>query len=550
MHPHIAAAWTDNYWDDGFSNRNRWDSELAPEFIECEIRKGNLDPPEELLLEFHPDQTSNSHFLRAMQKGIRVATDARSKRSNVDPNSPLQNHSLDEEIQPSNSITASEVMVETVANHMDPPSELEDKVAGAAILAEANRGKQEPLRSRNSRVVLKIPRLRSMPPGHSAMGISALSVHGGKVGSLEEPDVQLRMDSGADITLISEEFLKSLSIPLKVKRGLKLRLYELTNAARLIGYVWLKIFMPRDDGTWLEFDEEAYVIPGMKVPILLGEDFHVNYQISVLRSLSSSKLSIPYGPEKLIINASSSPNPHVDFRVLPSEIPEVQNRKAYLACAKQSSEKSKNGESRKKCPPKDHYVRASKDIQLKPESSSLVPISGHFEEEKEWFVEKIVVHTPDGSFFSATNCLVSSDNPRVSVANPSNRVKWVRRGDILGILHKPEDYLDQETSEEDAKAKRAYALAVQKIAEGSLQQKESTGKQMSNAKSPGVMEDPEEEHESWGPSKLPEVETMWGTFPRYCYLLKITTRGKPHCFSSWALPEWSEIWCCQSVSIY
>ena len=35
------------------------------------------------------------------------------------------------------------------------------------------------------------------------------------------------------------------------------------------------------EGKVLEFKEEAYVIPGMNVPILLGEDFQVNYNILI-----------------------------------------------------------------------------------------------------------------------------------------------------------------------------------------------------------------------------------------------------------------------------
>ena len=37
------------------------------------------------------------------------------------------------------------------------------------------------------------------------------------------------------------------------------------------------------DGNVLEFEEEAYVVPGMNMPILLGEDFQVNYDVLIHR---------------------------------------------------------------------------------------------------------------------------------------------------------------------------------------------------------------------------------------------------------------------------
>ena len=39
--------------------------------------------------------------------------------------------------------------------------------------------------------------------------------------------------------------------------------------------------MEATDGTIVEMEVEAYVVPDMTVPILLGEDFHLTYKISV-----------------------------------------------------------------------------------------------------------------------------------------------------------------------------------------------------------------------------------------------------------------------------
>jgi hypothetical protein len=50
--------------------------------------------------------------------------------------------------------------------------------------------------------------------------------------------------------------------------------------------------MPMAGDRVLEFIEEAYVIPGMNIPVLLGEDFQVNYEISILRLVQGACLLI------------------------------------------------------------------------------------------------------------------------------------------------------------------------------------------------------------------------------------------------------------------
>ena len=43
--------------------------------------------------------------------------------------------------------------------------------------------------------------------------------------------------------------------------------------------------MATEDGTILESEAEAYVVPGMTVPILLGEDYQLTYEIGVMRNV-------------------------------------------------------------------------------------------------------------------------------------------------------------------------------------------------------------------------------------------------------------------------
>jgi hypothetical protein len=85
---------------------------------------------------------------------------------------------------------------------------------------------------------------RTMPPGKSVLGITALSIHNGHLGMLSSSPIQLCLDSGADITLISEDFYNALEHWPKLQKGMKLNLFELTNQAKILGFINLRIFIP------------------------------------------------------------------------------------------------------------------------------------------------------------------------------------------------------------------------------------------------------------------------------------------------------------------
>lgn len=65
-----------------------------------------------------------------------------------------------------------------------------------------------------------------------------------------------------------------------------MRLWQLTDKdSKLKGFVRIPIFMSTDDGVTIEFEAEAYVVPGMTVPILIGEDYQLTYEVRVTRNV-------------------------------------------------------------------------------------------------------------------------------------------------------------------------------------------------------------------------------------------------------------------------
>ncbi|KDQ52380.1 hypothetical protein JAAARDRAFT_102287, partial [Jaapia argillacea MUCL 33604] len=99
-------------------------------------------------------------------------------------------------------------------------------------------------------------------------------------------EVDLRLDSCTDVSLVLREFYDSMQFKPRLRQGLKMKLYQLTEKdTSLSGYVVLPVYVVMESGRTVELEVEAYVVPGMTVPILLGEDFHLNYELTVSRNV-------------------------------------------------------------------------------------------------------------------------------------------------------------------------------------------------------------------------------------------------------------------------
>ncbi|EJD47290.1 hypothetical protein AURDEDRAFT_163501 [Auricularia subglabra TFB-10046 SS5] len=89
---------------------------------------------------------------------------------------------------------------------------------------------------------------RRPPNGHSSVGIGVLSVTG-RVGSADQEPIVLRLDSGASISLIAEEYLKTLIDPPRVRTGLRIEIAQLTDQSpRIKGYVQVPVRISAEGG--------------------------------------------------------------------------------------------------------------------------------------------------------------------------------------------------------------------------------------------------------------------------------------------------------------
>ena len=290
-----------------------------------------------------------------------------------------------------------------------------------------------------------------------------------------------------------------------------MNLHALTNNAKIIGYVALSVFMRTKKGKVLELEEEAYVVPGMQVPILLGEDFQKNYNVSIHRYEEGVHLSIPVGTEMHEVHAFNEP--HVDkgfeiYRVKSlrdrqraAVVSEIQRTRRDACLAGLPSEELDGKESHE-------YVRAAEDVWIAPDASKKVRLAGDFSGKEVWLVERLTINTKKG-FYGTGTSLLRSEDPFLHIANISATRQQIRRGDVLGILRDPDKYLDQNTPEQEAQRK-AFALLVQKLAKGSAPEKEALGKPLKSPNQPGDDPPGVDEDEVGGPktAEVPVSETL------------------------------------------
>ncbi|KAL1658110.1 hypothetical protein GGF50DRAFT_131891 [Schizophyllum commune] len=301
------------------------------------------------------------------------------------------------------------------------------------------------------------------PPGMVSVGTSVLSVRG-KIGSLSEEEIDLRLDSCASLTLLSAQLYDRLRNPPPLRKGAKMKLWQLTSTSDPIrGYVRLPVFIEADDGTVLEAEIEAYVVENMTVPVLLGEDFQQAYEVAVDRKVDEGT-KIQFRGEESCVTAASV-NRTADFnkvaKVYRGEIPEKSYaRKAHRAKLRRERRKRKKIEQEE-----EFTVRAAAKVRLPPQTVVRVPLRGPFEKGGEWIIEKTLLATSDDLHLAVPNTLISDESPCVPVANLSHTPKVIHAGEVIGKIAIPGDYFDTPKTGEEQKKFEKHAQMLGRICE-------------------------------------------------------------------------------------
>ena len=219
---------------------------------------------------------------------------------------------------------------------------------------------------------------------------------------------------------------------------MKMKLYGLTESgAKLKGYVQIPVFMTTSTGIIIETQAEAYVVPGMTVPILLGEDYQTAYELSTHRSVESGA-RIRFGSTSFDIPAMGVGRTDDPPRLRKSALGVESFVKAKL----HRRDKSRRHKQKLKSQTETRLVRAAHDFRILPHAVKRVEVEGSFTDEREWLVEKLLLSGSKDKAFVVPNTLISSSNPFIPIANTSDTPRFIRKGEMVGEIIDPTTYFD------------------------------------------------------------------------------------------------------------
>ncbi|QRV96541.1 Retrovirus-related Pol polyprotein from transposon [Ceratobasidium sp. AG-Ba] len=289
---------------------------------------------------------------------------------------------------------------------------------------------------------ITLKRVMDRPPGTHFLGTRP-TVAMARVNS-EEELTEITIDSGSDITLISHNFWSSMKKPPKEKSGQKINLIQVTGKTSITGYVVLELTFPTRDGP-VKMQVEAYVVKGMKVPIILGNDFANQYRISIDRLTTPSRIIFGFtGRSADVIELETEPR--LDeagnvFRVYTR--PDFKSNLERRAFRRKKSAKRKDQSKR---PGGAIPVKLEKDVYLKPESLTRVAIQVDFsEDQEEGFIEgRLESNSNSVDFYGTSDCIITPQNKSIQIANFSQKLVHLPKGHVIGYMHDPRIALDKE----------------------------------------------------------------------------------------------------------
>ena len=266
------------------------------------------------------------------------------------------------------------------------------------------------------------------PMGHTAKGIDAFKIlcH---INCLKEAAAIVVGDSGAALTLISENFLKGLkwSKP-KPHTGRKLELIQLTRSAGCSEYVQLKLYFRSQFRPICLKGVEAYVVRNMMANLLIGEDMQLAWQLNTIRNNGKRFWQVGTSAHQIPTIAGSIPKEIFSIQRNPSNFVRKQQIRKRVAktCSKWS-------------------VIAKQDMWLPPESIVTVPITSTGAPTNEsMFMEATSLDRGGDSFISTPHGLVILDGTNsslVKMANTTNKTVLLRSGELIGRISQAEDSL-------------------------------------------------------------------------------------------------------------
>ncbi|QRV93047.1 Retrovirus-related Pol polyprotein from transposon [Ceratobasidium sp. AG-Ba] len=305
--------------------------------------------------------------------------------------------------------------------------------------------------------MIKLKKIMDRPPGTSFLGCKPTTILG-KIGEEGEGINEITVDSGSDITLISHKCLTSLLNPPKEKTGQKINLIQVTGKTSITGYVTLPLTFYTKQGP-VQMTVEAYVVKGMKVPFILGNDFASQYKISISRENDQGTI-VKFGTTGRYVDAlDTDMEPRTDdagntFQVFTR--PDFKSNSEKRAFRKRVKRQKKVLNI---APPQSTPVRVTRDVKLRPKHLTSVPIEVQFPRGKKLgFIERLITSGKESrDTYAISDCIINDETEKIQIANFSNRAIHIPKRHIIGYMQDAEEVLDKESdlSSEDVQAAEA-----------------------------------------------------------------------------------------------
>ena len=289
-----------------------------------------------------------------------------------------------------------------------------------------------------------LQRKQARPPGCTFLGSKATATQVSLVREDNKP-VEMVIDSGSDITLISAEYIKTLKSPPKIKTGQRISLIQLTGSATISGYVDIPIFFHTTQGP-VSMNIEAYVVKNMTTPVILGNDFADQYDLSILRHEGETRLLL--GSSQRYVPVENSTRPHqVDSNGKPFKV-HLLDEVASKCLKTAAHRKKKQLRQRKLRQNSDRYIRTSISTTIPPETVKRIPVSTTNLQDADYhYAERLLnFHHDVEDCYGPPDSIIETVNPYLQVANFSKRTLRIPLGQAIAIKQSPSKWLKSRQS--------------------------------------------------------------------------------------------------------
>jgi hypothetical protein len=236
------------------------------------------------------------------------------------------------------------------------------------------------------------------------------------VNGLNVDPMKVIVDSGSDITLMSQKALDKVSRPLKLKGGQDIEFIQVTGKASISGLVTLNLFSHTSEGP-MKLTVEAYIVNGVSAPFILGNDFSDQYSISIIREEGAAYLECGNSGRRLKVNSSTlTPMQDEDghaFKVivrqeLQQHVPKAKVHRRNQKLNRKSRLRHQNNE-----------VLATKKVIIAPETGIAIPVPASFPRGQDLlFVERYFGTNGNvDDVYASPDSLICRSNPVLHVAN-------------------------------------------------------------------------------------------------------------------------------------